>query len=125
MGTFKFWLIGIVFFLLIGLVGFRFYQITVFNLVNLGQGSESLNGRYQATIESISKESFWGVRTKYYEFQITNKANGEKLNYARMDSVEDKILFSVRGDDIISWSSNSSEAIFTGNGIKLILKVHP
>lgn len=109
----KFWVILVVCILMLGLAGLRLCQVTLENLVNFGQSADSPNGRYRADVTFITKESFLGNCEQYYEFAITAKADGEKINSARMlDSDDLAGITLMRGENTITWSADPAEAIF-------------
>jgi len=108
---------------LIGLVGLRYFS-TMTGSSGGGQSLSSPNDLYEAYAMSYRMERFWGGISEYYEFWIIDKKTGDLIRKVRMEQLDDKQQFWMRGDErIISWSSDSSEVTFAFQDIELKLKI--
>ena len=106
-------------------VAYRFLQILPYPLGG-GQYLDSPNGRYEARASDMYDEDFWGRSKEWYEFEILEKSYDGSRRVAkrvRMDPLEGKPVFNMRGNNIISWSSDSSGASFAFQGVVLTLEV--
>ena len=116
-------IINIISLLLIGLVGLRFLQILPLKY-GVYQHLESPNGLYEATVRSYHKKCFWGNRKEHYMFEIMNTATGNIIHNIWMMPNKNKPRFDIRGEDnIITWSSNSSEVTFVFQEIEFKFRV--
>lgn len=113
-------IINIISLLLVGFVGFRFLLILPPKWGGW-QHSKSSNGLYEATVRLYHKKCFWGKKREYYRFDIQNTATGNVVHNFRM--IPNKPSFDMREEDnIITWSSDSSEVTFAFQEIELKLK---
>lgn len=111
------------FLVLLGLVGLRFFLMMAGSRGG-GQSLNSPNGLYKANAMSVSMKRFWGGRKEYYEFWITKNATGDSLRSVRIEPLDKKRLFWMRGGDkIITWAPDSSEVVFAFQDVELKLKV--
>ena len=108
---------------LVGLVGLRYFLMMTGSKGG-GQSLNSPNGLYRAVAMSVSMECFWGGIRKYYEFKTIDNDTGDLIRKVRMENLDDKPQFWIRGGErIITWSSDSSEVTFAFQDIELKLKV--
>jgi hypothetical protein len=108
---------------LVGLAGLRYF-LTMSGSSGGGQSLNSPNDLYEAYAMSYRMERFWGGISEYYEFWIIDKQTGDLIRKVRMENLDDKPQFWLRGDErIISWSSDSFEVTFAFQDIELKLKV--
>lgn len=108
---------------LVGLVGLRYFLMMTGSSGG-GQSLDSRNGLYEALAMSYRMERFWGGTRKYYEFSVMDKATRHSIHNIRMEHLDEKPQFWMRGGErIISWSSDSSEVTFAFQDVKLKLKV--
>ena len=83
---------------------------------------KSPNGLYEATVRSYHKKCFWGKKREYYRFGIQNTATGNAVHSIRM--IPNKPRFDMREEDnIITWSSDSSEVTFVFQEIEFKFRV--
>jgi hypothetical protein len=86
------------------------------------QHFESPKGLYEAKVRSYHKKCFWGNRKEHYMFSIMNTATGNIIHNIWM--MPNKPRFDIRGEDnIITWSSNSSEVTFVFQEIEFKFRV--
>lgn len=108
--------------ILFGLVGLRF--IMVFSSSTGGGHSvDSPNGLYNANAGSFDMVQFWGSHKEFYDFWVTYKDNGKRIKIIRLERFDDTPQFTMRGEKIISWSSDSSAVTFAFQDIELKLEV--
>ena len=113
-------IINIIFLLLISFVGLRFLMIQATKTGGF-QYLESHNGLYKATATTYYQKCFWGNPKQYYRFGIMNTTTGNIIHNIYMRP-SGKTIFDMREEhNIITWSSDSSEATFAFQDIELSL----